>query len=132
MMKAAMKKAAMKTTMKATMKAAMKKASMKKASMKKAMKTRKIATGKLAKAMVLRGAREKTVGGLRKSQIMKNKSGKVVSKAMSELSRKRYKGSKLEAWTKAVAKAKKELGITGFVAVNGKTPQGRALYAKAK
>merc|ERR1712151_576578 len=99
---------------------------------KKAMKKSKIASGKLAKALVLRGAREKTTGGLRKSQIMKNKRGKVVSKAMSEMSRKKYKGSKLEAWMKAVAAARKELGITGFVALNGKTAQGRALYAKAK
>merc|ERR1719373_1359018 len=115
------------------MKTAMKKVAMKKAAMKKkAMKKSKIASGKLAKALVMRGAREKTTGGLRKSQIMKNKRGKVVSKAMSEMSRKKYMGSKLEAWTKACAAASKELGITGFVALNGKTPQGRALYAKAK
>merc|ERR1740123_49899 len=92
----------------------------------------KIASGKLAKALVLRGAREKTSGGLRKSQIMKNKRGKVVSKMRSEMSRKKYRGSKLEAWMKAVAAARKELGITGFVALNGKTAQGRALYAKSK
>ena len=48
------------------------------------------------------------------------------------MSRKKYKGSKLEAWTKAVAAARKELGITGWVLLNGKTPQGRTLYAKAK
>merc|ERR1719148_647957 len=119
-------KAAMKTVMK---KAAMKKAAMKKVAMKKAMKKSKIAAGKLAKALVLRGAREKTSGGLRRSQIMKNKRGKVVSKMKSEMSRKKYKGSKFEAWMKAVAAARKELGITGFVALNGKTPQGRALYA---
>merc|ERR1719254_339355 len=108
------------------------KAAMKKAAMKKAMKTSKIASGKYAKALVLRGAWEKTVGGLRQSQIMKNKRGKVVSKMKSEMSRKKFKGSRLEAWVKAVAAARKELGITGFVALNGKTAQGRALYAKAK
>merc|ERR1712127_178824 len=116
-------KAAMKSAMKSSMKSSMKKAAMKKS---------KIAAGKLAKALVLRGAREKTSGGLRQSQIMKNKRGKVVSKMRSEMSRKKYKGSKLEAWTKAVKAARKELGITGFVALNGKTAQGRALYAKAK
>merc|ERR1712244_70426 len=119
-----MGKAAMKTVMKSAMKAA--------AMKKKAMKKSNIAAGKLAKALVLRGSREKTSGGLRKSQIMKNKRGKVVSKMKSEMSRKKYKGSKLEAWTKAVTAARKELGITGFVALNGKTAQGRALYAKAK
>merc|ERR1712129_18998 len=116
---------------KVSMKAAMKTV-MKKAAMKKAMKKSKIAAGKLAKALVLRGVREKTSGGLRRSQIMKNKRGKVVSKMKSEMSRKKYKGSQFEAWMKAVAAARKELGITGFVALNGKTPQGRALYAKAK
>merc|ERR1712129_36586 len=95
-------------------------------------KQSKIAAGKLAKALVLRGSRERTTGGLRQSQIMKNKNGKAVSKKRSEMSRKAYKGSRLEAWTKAVAAARKELGITGFVALNGKTAQGRALYAKAK
>merc|ERR1719282_800148 len=103
-----------------------------KAMKKKVMKKSKIATGRFAKALVLKGARVKTVGGLRQSQIMKNKRGKVVSKMKSEMARKKYKGSKLEAWNKAVATAKKELGITGFVLLNGKTPQGRALYAKAK
>merc|ERR1712127_78773 len=105
---------------------------MKTVAMKKAMKKSKIAAGKLAKALVLRGAREKTSGGLRQSQIMKNKRGKLVSKMKSEMSRKKYKGSRFEAWMKAAAAARKELGITGFVALNGKTPQGRALYAKAK
>merc|ERR1711879_502108 len=119
---------AMKAAMKTVMKSAMKTAAMKK----KAMKKSNIAAGKLAKALVLRGSREKTSGGLRKSQIMKNKRGKVVSKMKSEMSRKKYKGSKLEAWTKAVTAARKELGIIGFVALNGKTAQGRALYAKAK
>ena len=32
----------------------------------------------------------------------------------------------------AVIKARKELGIKGFCAVNGKSSQGKALYAKAK
>merc|ERR1712129_81036 len=121
-----------KVSMKAATKTVMKKAAMKKAAMKKAMKKSKIAAGRLAKALVLRGAREKTSGGLRQSQIMKNKRGKVVSKMRSEMSRKKYKGSKLEAWTKAVKAARKELGITGLVDLNGKTAQGRALYAKAK
>jgi len=31
-----------------------------------------------------------------------------------------------------VIKARKELGIKGFCAVNGKTASGKALYAKAK
>merc|ERR1719148_534945 len=93
MKKAAMKKAAMKkTVMKAVMKKAGMKAAMKsgmKKAMKKAMKTSKIGRGKLAKALVLRGAREKTSGGLTKSQLTKNKSGKVVSKKASERAKRR-------------------------------------------
>merc|ERR1712157_452882 len=116
-------------------KAVMKKAGMKaamKSGMKKAMKKSKIGKGKLAKALVLRGAREKTVGGLTKAQLTKNKSGKVVSKKASERAKKNFANSALSKWNKALKAAKKELGITGFVAVGGKTAQGRALYAKTK
>merc|ERR1719413_172977 len=112
--------------MKATMKATMKK------TMKKAMKKSKIARGRLAKAIVFRGSREKTGGGLTKDKLIKNKSGRVVSKASSASSKKAYQGSKAQAWIKATQAAKKALGLTGFVLMNGKTAQGRALYAKAK
>ena len=131
-MKAAMKgmKVAMKTGMKKT---AMKKKAMKKTVMKKkAMKVSKIATGVLRKFAVFRGSKEKTSGGLTKSQLVKNKQGKIVSKASSALSKKRFAGSALQAWAKACSAAKKALGISGFVAVGGKTAQGKALYAKAK
>merc|ERR1712117_18210 len=118
----------MKSSMKASMKA------MKAIKAMKAMKAMKskIAKGKLAKSLVFRGSREKTSGGLSKDQLTKNKSGKVVSKLSSAASRKRYAGSKLQKWAKACTAAKKALGITGFVAINGKSPQGKALYAKAK
>merc|ERR1740129_595405 len=108
------------------MKASMK--SMKAMKAMKAMKS-KIAKGKLAKSLVFRGSREKTSGGLSKNQLMRNKNGKVVSKMSSAASRKRYVGSKLQRWTKAVTAARKALGITGFVTINGKTAQGKALYA---
>merc|ERR1719512_461571 len=104
----------------------------KKTSMKAVMKVSKIARGKFGKSLVLRGKRVKTAGGLTASQLMKNKRGKVVSKMASEVRRKRFKGSKAEKWTNAVKAARKELGITGFVAVGGSTAQGKALYAKAK
>merc|ERR1712099_38365 len=102
------------------------KSGMKKA-MKKAMKKSKIGKGKLAKVLVLKGAREKTVGGLTKDKLIKNKNGKVVSKKMSQAAKKRFSSSALCKWGKAVTAAKKALGITGFVAVNGKTAQGRAV-----
>merc|ERR1711939_251502 len=90
----------------------------------KAMKKKsvsKIAKGKMAKAMVLRGSKAKTVGGLTAKDLFKNKRGKIVSKKASA------KGKK-SPWIQAVAKARKALKVTGFAAIKKGTP----LYAKAK
>merc|ERR1712032_1134048 len=81
----------------------------------------KIARGRLAKAMVLRGSKVKTSGGLTKTDVMKNKLGRIVSKKRSSAQKRRFHGSKIEAWGKAISAARKALGITGFVAINGKT-----------
>merc|ERR1719434_258698 len=86
----------------------------------------KIAKGARAKASVFRGGKEKTSGGLKKSDIIKSKSGKLVSKKASAAGKKAYK--RIQGWTVAVQKAKKALGLTGFVAVK----KGSALYKKAK
>ena len=49
--------------------------------MKKAKKAKSVvARGKLAKAVVFRGNKEKTAGGLKKSDLKANKNGKIVSK----------------------------------------------------
>ena len=64
------------------------------------------------------------------AQLMKNKRGRIVSKKSHEAGKTRYQ--QIRGWTEALAAARKELGITGFCAVNGKTAQGKALYAKAK
>merc|ERR1711957_1045958 len=144
----AMKKAAGAMKTKAAMKAkvmkkvkAMKAKAMKKAkvsppsrdrSLRQAMKKSIIATGKLAKAMVLRGSKEKTSGGLKKDSLRKNKSGKIVFKKMSDRGRKNYAGSALQKWAKACQVARKELGLKGFQPVGGKTAKGKALYAKTK
>jgi hypothetical protein len=130
-MKQVMKKAMKKAAMKKVMKKAMKKAAMKKV-MKKAMKKSVVAKGKRAKSSVFRGTKVKTSGGLTKDKLTKNKAGKVVSKAASAAAKKRYAKGPLGAWNKAVQTARKELGIKGFLAVGGKSPQGKALYAKAK
>merc|ERR1712182_112886 len=107
------KKAAMKAMKVMKKKAAMK--AMKKKSVSK------IARGQMAKAMVLRGSKEKTVGGLTAKDLTKNKFGKIVSKKRSAFAKK-------SPWIQAVAKARKALKITGFAAVKKGTP----LYAKAK
>ncbi|OLQ11686.1 hypothetical protein AK812_SmicGene4562 [Symbiodinium microadriaticum] len=126
------------TTMKTAMKKVMKSSAMKakttmKAKAMKAMKKKavsKIATGKRAKSVVFRGSKEKTSGGLAKSQLMKNKRGKVVSKKMHAKGKTIQKF--VQQWLDAVMTARKELGIKGFCAVGGKSAQGKALYAKAK
>merc|ERR1712039_189415 len=80
-MKSGMKKAAMKKGMKAMK--AMKKGM-------KAMKVSKIAKGKRARSSVFRGTKEKTTGGLTKATLTKSKSGKIVSKAASAASKKKF------------------------------------------
>merc|ERR1719360_285884 len=100
--------------------------------MKRAKKVSIIARGKLAKSAVFNGTKAKTSGGLTKNTLIKSKRGKIVSKAASASSKKRFASSVLKKWSDALKQARKELGITGFCAVNGKTPEGKALYAKVK
>merc|ERR1711973_642731 len=99
---------------------------------KKAMKSSKIAKGKRAKSSVFRGTKEKTSSGLQKSDLMRNKSGKVVSKKASAAGKKNYQKNGLAKWTKAVQAAKKALGIKGFQVIGGKTAKGQALLKKAR
>merc|ERR1712014_479404 len=104
-----------------------------KAVMGKAMKPKKvskIAKGKMMRAVVFRGLKEKTKTGLTKANLIKSKSGKIVSKKASAAGKRNYKN--IQGWTKAVQQAKKALGVKGFCAVGGKSAQGKALYAKAK
>merc|ERR1719401_3279021 len=89
-----------------------------------------IARGRLAKALVLRGSRQKTVGGLKTGDLMRNKRGRVVSKRRSARGHRQYKN--IEGWVEAFMRARKALHLTGFVAINGKTLQGKGLYVKAK
>ncbi|CAK9109439.1 Dinoflagellate viral nucleoprotein 5 (DNVP5) [Durusdinium trenchii] len=118
MKKSVMKSSAMKSMKKTAMKVMKKKA------------VSKIARGKRAKASVFKGNKEKTASGHAKTDLMKNKRGKVVSKLQNAAGKKAYKN--ISAWNTALMQARKELGIKGFCAVNGKTAQGKALYAKAK
>merc|ERR1719145_159151 len=111
-----MKKAAMKAPMKA----------------KKAMKVSKVAKGKHARAVVFRGGKEKTSTGMTKDKLIKNKAGRIVSKAQSAAKKKAFATSPLKKWIDAVKQARKQLNVKGFCAVNGKTAQGKALYAKVK
>merc|ERR1719401_194760 len=96
----------------------------------KAMKVSKLAKGKNARAVVWAGRKEKTKTGLTKSMLVKSKRGKIVTKKSHAAGKKAY--SQISGWNKAVSAAKKSLGLTGFVPINGKSAVGKALYAKAK
>merc|ERR1712167_88239 len=90
----------------------------------KAMKrVNKFAKGKL---VVFRGNKTATTGGLTKASLCKNKNGKIVSKKASANGKKAY--ARIKGWTLAVTKARKALGVKGFLAVK----KGTALYKKAK
>merc|ERR1719282_155406 len=94
------------------------------------MKVSKIAKGAHAKSVVFAGRKEKTKTGLTKAMLTKNKRGKIVSKKQLSAGKKAFR--RISGWTKAVEQAKKALGLSGFVIVGGKSPTGKALYAKAK
>ena len=76
-----------------------------------------------SRAQVYHGNATETAGGLKKKDL-KMKDGEIVSK-------KKAKDAKTNPWIKAVAKAKKELGITGFALVQGELlKKARAIYSK--
>merc|ERR1712171_14541 len=85
----------------------------------------KIAKGRFAKVVVFRGSKAKTSGGLTSSDLIKNSRGKIVSKKASQRAKKNYY---IKGWITAVQKARKALGLKGFVAIK----KGSALYKKAK
>ena len=93
---------------------------MKRRSMKKKVSKR------AARLRVFRGVMDKTNGGMAKSDLTKNKNGKIVSKKASANGKKAY--ARIKGWTLAVTKARKALGVKGFRAVKKGTP----LYKKAK
>merc|ERR550514_1027982 len=101
--------------------------------MRKVMKKKKItkiARGRMAKALVFRGSKEKTVGGLTRDSLMKNKRGKIVSKRNNAKGKRAFKN--VETWVEAFVQAPEMLRVNGFHAINGKTLQGKALYYKTK
>merc|ERR1712107_359399 len=97
----------------------------------KAKRVSVIAKGKRARSAVFSGKKAKTQTGLTQASLTKNKYGKIVSKKASARAKRVYATSGAKAWADAV-KARKALGITGFVAIGGKSAAGKALYAKAK
>merc|ERR1739843_85517 len=86
----------------------------------KAMKKKPI-SAKLAKRHAFFGKIDKTATGLKKTDLVESKRGKIVSKKKSLLGKK-------SPWIVAVQKARKELKIKGFAAIKKGTP----FYKKAK
>merc|ERR1712032_889017 len=98
------------------------KAAMKKGSMKamKSKKGSKVAKGKIMRAAVFSGRKEKTYTGLTKADLTRSKTrGKIVGK-------KAYMN--IKPWVEATQKARKQLGLKGFVPIK----KGSALYRAAK
>merc|ERR1712138_319072 len=88
----------------------------------KAMK-KKLISARLAKRHAFAGKITKTKTGLTKSDLVKNKNGRIVSKKKAALAKSHFGG-----WLSAVAKARKVLNIKGFSVIKKGTP----LYKKAK
>merc|ERR1712037_469238 len=76
-------------------------------------------------AMRVRSSGSKTA-----MKVMKAKRGKIVSKRASAAGKRRFKN--IEAWVESVSAARKALQMQGFVAIIGKSVQGKALYVKSK
>merc|ERR1712232_1378563 len=96
----------------------------------KAKRVSKIAKGRFAKAIVFRGSKQKTDSGLTRDLLMRNKRGKAVSKKSNASGKRAFRN--IQDWVASVVAARKALQVTGFVAVNGKSLQGKALYVKSK
>jgi len=93
----------------------------------KAMKLCNTASGKFERLKVFRGGEEKTCSGLKKVDLTKNKTGRIVSSRVSASSKIKY-ASTLGKWTLALMKAREALGIKGFLVVT----KGSAYYEKAQ
>jgi len=62
--------------------------------------------------------------------LKKSKTGKIVSKKASAQGKKRY--AQIEGWVESYMAARAALKVSGFVSINGKSIQGKALYVKTK
>merc|ERR1712193_356507 len=82
---------------------------------------KKVISARLAKRHAFFGKIDKTQSGLKKSDLVKNKHGKIVSKKRSQL-------AKSNPWLAACKQARSALKIKGFCVIKKGTP----LYKKAK
>merc|ERR1719230_2541006 len=81
-----------------------------------------------SRAQVWNGTKQKVkTTGQTKSDLMKTKNGKIVSKKAFNAGKKAYKKNGLSKWTKAFMQARKNLGLKGFVACK----KGTKFYKEA-
>merc|ERR1712217_23444 len=98
--------------------------SRKKRVVKRRRKARKVSV-RGSRAQVFHGTRMKVKGtGHMKSDLMKSKSGKIISKKAYKAGQKAWKRNGLDKWSQAFSQARKNLKITGFVACK----KGTKLY----
>merc|ERR1712217_834093 len=77
------------------------------------------------RAQVFRGTRQKVkTTGQTKKDLMKSKSGKIVSKKANAAGKRAWKRNGLNKWSSAFTQARKNLKITGFLACK----KGSKLY----
>ena len=82
---------------------------------------------------VIGGQLDKTRSGLGPQDLVYSRhTGKLIARQRSIKSASSYAGSKLQLWNSCVKEARRNLGITGFCAIKGKTPAGKRLYETAK
>mmetsp|Transcript_138729 Transcript_138729/g.276660 ORF Transcript_138729/g.276660 Transcript_138729/m.276660 type:complete len:108 (+) Transcript_138729:90-413(+) len=102
---------------------------MKTKAMKTVMKAKtksKIAKGKNMRAAVFLGSKVKTASGHKKSDLMKSKSGKIVTKKAHSAGKKAY--ANIKKWTESCKKVRKEMRLKGFVPCK----KGTAFYKAVK
>merc|ERR1712113_844357 len=80
--------------------------------------------GKRSKDLVFKGKFERTKSGLKKENLTRSKSGKIVSARKHAQGKSAY--HRIQSWVHAMLKARTELGLVGFVAVK----KGSPLYTK--
>ena len=79
-----------------------------------------------SRVKVFHGTADATVGGLKRGNLKRSKSGKIVSAEKSQLAKDKFHaaGSGIKKWSGAYKKARRELGVTGFAPPK----KGTALY----
>ncbi len=92
----------------------------------RAKRVSKIAFGKRAKIEVFAGRKEKTHTGLTKADLMKTKTGRIVTQKAHAAGKKAY--AFIKGWHTAFQKARDALGVKGFQAVK----KGEKLYNKTR